>query len=148
MGRLVVNLLLDTHIWLWALLEPERLAPRVHAAMSAEGTRRWLSPLSVWEALLLIERGRVAVDRPGPEWVREALERAPVEDAPLTMEVALASRLLATTHQDPVDRFLAATAQVFDLTLVTSDERLLNLKGISLLSNQTPGRRSRPPSRR
>lgn len=143
-----MNLLLDTHIWLWALLEPERLVPGVHSALAAEGTRRWLSPLSVWEALLLIERGRLAVDRPGPDWVREALERAPVEDAPLTTEVAIASRLFATTHQDSVDRFLAATAQVFDLTLVTSDERLLNLKGVSLLSNRKSGRRTRPTSRR
>ncbi len=128
-----MNLLLDTHIWLWSLLEPERLTPKVAGALTAEGARIWLSPLSVWEALLLIERKRVAVDAPAEQWVREALERAPVEEAALTGEVAFISRALRTRHKDPVDRFLVATAQVFDLTFVTADATLMNLKGVSIL---------------
>lgn len=143
-----MNLLLDTHIWLWALLEPDRLAPRVSAALTADDVRRWLSPLSIWEALLLIERGRLIVDRPPTEWVREALRRAPVEEAPLTVEVTIASRALAMRHQDPVDRFLAATAQVFELTLVTADEHLLALKSISLLPNTISRRPRRPRTKR
>ena len=43
-----MKLLLDTHIWLWALLEPERLSPAVRAALQAEGNELWLSPVSVW----------------------------------------------------------------------------------------------------
>jgi PIN domain nuclease of toxin-antitoxin system len=137
-----VKLLLDTHIWLWSLLEPARLSPKVAAALASPDTERWLSPLSVWEALLLIERKRLAVDRPGDAWVREALERAPVTEAPVTREVAIASRALKTRHRDPVDRFLAATAQVFDLTLVTADAAVLAIKGVTSLPNRTPrGRR-------
>jgi PIN domain nuclease of toxin-antitoxin system len=147
-GRDAVNLLLDTHIWLWALLEPDRLAPRVRAALTADDVRCWLSPLSIWEALLLIERGRLSVDQPPTEWVREALRRAPVEEAPLTVEVAIASRALTVRHQDPVDRFLAATAQVFELTLVTADEHLLAPKGISLLPNTASRRPRRPRTKR
>jgi PIN domain nuclease of toxin-antitoxin system len=52
-----VNLLLDTHIWLWSLLSPERLTPTVRAALTSGDRRLWLSPRSVWEACLLIERG-------------------------------------------------------------------------------------------
>lgn len=132
-----MNLLLDTHIWLWALLEPERLSPKVVNILAAEGTRRWLSPLSVWEALTLIERKRVEVDRPADQWVREALSRAPVTEAPVTTEVAFAARALRSRHRDPVDRFLAATAQVFDLTLVTSDAQVLAMRGFGVLSNRT-----------
>ena len=132
-----MNLLLDTHIWLWALLEPERLSSKAAAMLAAEGTRRWLSPLSVWEALILIERRRVEVDRPGDAWVREALLRAPVTEAPITTEVAFAARAIRGTHRDPVDRFLAATAQVFELTLVTSDVQLLAMKGFAVLPNRT-----------
>lgn len=128
-----MNLLLDTHIWLWSLIEPDRLPTRVAAALTADNTRLWLSPLSVWEALLLIERKRVIVDGPGDRWVREALERAPLEEAPITSEVAFASRALKTRHRDPVDRFLVASAQVFDLTLVTADVHLLTLKGVRIL---------------
>ena len=61
------------------------------------------------------------MDRPPAEWIREALVKAPVEEAPLTVEVALASRALVSKHRDPADRFLVATAQIFDLTLVTAD---------------------------
>jgi PIN domain nuclease of toxin-antitoxin system len=132
-----MNLLLDTHIWLWSLLDPDRLTARVAAALTADDTRLWLSPLSVWEALLLIERKRVVVDGPGERWVRDALERAPVEEAPVTREVAFASRALKTRHRDPVDRFLVASAQVFDLTLVTADVHLMTLKSVRLLRGRT-----------
>ena len=142
MGCAAVNLLLDTHIWLWSLLEPARLAPAVARAIGDDSTRRWLSPLSVWEAALLIERGRVQVDLAPDAWLREALVRAPVEEAAVTTEVVLASRALATRHRDPVDRFLAATAQVFDLTLVTADRQLFRLPGLRVLRNRTA--RGRP----
>jgi PIN domain nuclease of toxin-antitoxin system len=108
----------------------------VSRALTATGTKRWLSPLSIWEAMLLIERKRLTVDASAELWVREALERAPVEEAPVTTEVVLASRALATDHRDPVDRFLAATAQVFDLTLVTSDRELFGLPGVRVMKNQ------------
>jgi PIN domain nuclease of toxin-antitoxin system len=51
-------------------------------------------------------------------------------------------------HQDPVDRFLAATAQVYELTLVTADAHLLALKGISLLPNTVSRRPRRPRTKR
>lgn len=129
-----MNYLLDTHIWLWSLLEPERLTPRVVSALTADDARLWLSPLSVWEALLLIERKRIIVEATPEHWVREALTRAPVEEAPVTNEIAFASRALKTRHRDPVDRFLAATAEMFDFTLVTADVSLVRLKSIRTLS--------------
>lgn len=131
-----MKLLLDTHIWLWSLLEPARLSPKVAAALANPDTERWLSPSSVWEALLLIERKRLAVDRPGEAWVREALERAPMTDAPVTREVAIACHSFKSRHRDPVDRFLMATAIVFELTLVTADTTLLGMKQLDLLPNR------------
>ncbi len=131
-----VNLLLDTHIWLWSLLEPERLSPAVAANLTADSARRWLSPISVWEAHLLIERRRLWVDGDATRWIREALAAAPIDEAPLTTEVALASRALKTKHRDPADRFLVATAQVFELTLVTADRALFAIPGVRVLKNQ------------
>lgn len=137
-----MNLLLDTHVWLWSLLEPERLPPSVVAALGSATTRRWLSPLSVWEALLLIERRRLQVDADGRTWVRQALATAPVEEAPVTTEVVMASRQLPSAHRDPVDRFVAATALVFDLTLVTADRELQRIAGAKVLkANRTSRRR-------
>jgi PIN domain nuclease of toxin-antitoxin system len=147
-GRDPVKLLLDTHIWLWSLLEPDRLSPAVAAALSNPATERWLSPLSVWEALLLIERKRLEVDRPGDAWVREALDRAPITEAPVTCEAAIASRALKSRHRDPVDRFLVATALVFELTLVTADTELLAMKGVPLLANRPARGRATSPAGR
>jgi PIN domain nuclease of toxin-antitoxin system len=121
-----MKLLLDTHIWLWGLIEPGRLATRVASALRGSDTERWLSPLSV----------REHVDRPADAWVREALERAPVREAPVNHEVALASRRLKTKHRDPVDRFLIATGQVFDVTLVTQDAMLMSQADVKVLPNR------------
>lgn len=132
-----MNLLLDTHIWLWSHAEPERLTNRVAAALADESNQLWLSPISLWEFLLLAERGRVRVrDGTGPEWVEAALSRAPMHDAPLSREVAVRSRSVRLDHEDPADRFLAATANVYELSLVTADDRLLRGKGFRTLANR------------
>jgi PIN domain nuclease of toxin-antitoxin system len=122
----------------WSLTEPERLGRRVAAALADRANFLWLSPISVWEFLLLAERGRIRVqgDVGPPGWVQTALSRTPMRDAPLNREVALRSRAVRLAHEDPADRFLAATAEVYELTLVTADERLLRGKGIRTLANR------------
>ena len=130
-----MRLLLDTHIWLWSLLSPSRLAPKVAAELEADANELWLSPVSVWEALVLAEKGRLDLGRDPINWVREALAKVQFREAALNHEVAIRSRLVELAHPDPADRFLAATAAVYDLTLVTSDERLVASRGISLLPN-------------
>ena len=136
-----MNLLLDTHIWLWALLDPERLPRKAAAAIADQGNRCWISALSIWEALLLAERRRIEIDRDGESWLREALAAWPLEIAPVTTEVAFASRHLDTDHGDPVDRFLLATASVFDLTLVTADHAISRVPGVRVLPLRAARRR-------
>ncbi len=131
-----MRLLLDTHIWIWSLLEPERLSPKVHAALKEPATEVWLSPISIWEALLLVERGRIMVAGDPRAWVREMVHSLPRREAPLTHDVAIMSRQIDLAHQDPADRFLVATAVVFDLTLVTADERLLDSPDLPVLANR------------
>jgi len=53
----------------------------------------------------------------------------------MNYEVAIQSRAIDLEHRDPADRFLAATALVYDLTLVTADERLLRSRMIASLAN-------------
>jgi PIN domain nuclease of toxin-antitoxin system len=119
-----VKFLLDTHVWLWSLLEPARLRPEVARSLASSDNQKWLSPISVWETLLLGERGRLHL-APDPEaWVRTQLQSAPVRQVPVDQEIAIQSRRLRTSHEDPADRFIAATARVHELTLVTADARL------------------------
>lgn len=133
-----MKLLLDTHVWLWSLIEPSRLSTRVKEAIVHESSELWLSPISVWEFLLLAQRGRIQVhgNVAASAWVEAALTAVPMRDAPLTREVALRSREVRIDHEDPADRFIAATASVYDLTLVTGDERLLRGEGFQTLANR------------
>jgi PIN domain nuclease of toxin-antitoxin system len=128
-----VKLLLDTHIWLWALHAPSRLNPRVRAELSNRTNELWLSPISTWEALLLNAKGRISLPAHLAEWVTQAT--APLREAPFTHEIVLAAQQLPLPHRDPADRFLAATAQVMDLTLVTSDDLLLGLGTFRTMRN-------------
>lgn len=130
-----MRLLLDTHIWLWSLLEPVRLTKQVAAELENPDNELWLSPISLWEVLILVEKRRVVLDLDPAAWIRRVLARVPFKEAPLNHEVALKSRSLSLAHQDPADRFLAATALVYDLTLVTADERLLHSKELHVLPN-------------
>jgi len=131
-----VKLLLDTHIWIWSVADKSRLRPRVLKALENPANELWLSPISVWELLILVEKGRVVLNVDVREWIGQALEAAPLQEAPLTTEVVLATREIRLSHHDPADAFLAATAKVFDLTLVTSDARLIATKGLSILPNR------------
>lgn len=128
-------LLLDTHIWLWALLDPDRLSGNVRRALSAAPDTPRLSSVSVWEAAILAERGRIRLEPDTQRWLNKALSAAPVTEVPLTFEAALASRSIALEHRDPADRFIAASALVFGLTLVTADRRLLRCPDIDVLAN-------------
>lgn len=130
-----MKLLLDTHIWIWSLLEPARLSSRVRRVLASADHELWLSSISIWEFLLLAERGRVKLDRSAPEWLDAALLRAPVGEAPVTHQIARQSRCLDLTHDDPADRFIAATTLVLGLTLITADTRLLASKSISTMAN-------------
>ena len=128
-----MKLLLDTPIWLWGLLEPSRLGPRTLSELRDTANEVWLSPISTWEALLLHAKGKIRLSVDLAEWIAEST--AGTREAPLTHEIALVAQQLPL-HQDPADRFLAATAQVLGLTLVTADERLLGLRNIRTLANR------------
>lgn len=131
-----MKLLLDTHIWLWSLLEPKKLSRRVLKELENTSNELWLSPISTWEVLMLCEKSRVVVNEDTGKWIAKALSAVGLREAPLTHDVAVESRSIQLPHRDPADKFLVATAKVFDLTLVTADRNLIAAKGISVLANR------------
>lgn len=56
-----MNFLLDTHIWLWIHREPSKLSPAVNQSVADLDNDLWLSPVSIWELIILIEKGRVTL---------------------------------------------------------------------------------------
>jgi PIN domain nuclease of toxin-antitoxin system len=131
-----MRLLLDTHIWLWSIGEPKRLTARVARELANPENQLWLSAVSVWELQLLVRKKRIQLDEETEPWVRKTLDRLQLNEAPLTIEVALELPSLNLPHSDPADHFLVATAKVLELTLVTADERLLECSEISVLPNR------------
>lgn len=131
-----MKLLLDTHIWIWSVLEPKRLARRVARAIDNPENELWLSPMSVWELLMLTQKGRLQLDEDAVSWARRTVEQLQLNEAPLTFEVALESSTLSLAHSDPSDRLIAASAKVFDLTLVTADDKLIAAPGVKVMPNR------------
>lgn len=116
-----MNLLLDTHLLLWAAGEPGRLSKRARSLLLDPGNRLMFSSASLWE--IAIKRGlgrddfRVDVRR---LW-RMLLASGYLELA-VTSEHALIAGDLPNLHKDPFDRILIAQARVEGLTLLTVDK--------------------------
>ena len=128
-----MKLLLDTHIWIWTVSDGERLSTRVRKEILDTANESWVSPVSAWELLVLHSKGRIQLTPSPREWFARASVQ--VREAPLTQEIVLAAYELELETDDPADRFLAATAQVLGLTLVSADRLLLGLGNIATLAN-------------
>ena len=131
-----MRLLLDTHIWIWSRLDPDRLVPQVATELQNPIHELWLSPLSIWELMALTERGRVSLDIDIRQWVAQALADPPIREAMVTNDVTLETLRFRLQHRDPFDWLLVATARVYELTLITSDERLIGIPGVPVLPNR------------
>jgi PIN domain nuclease of toxin-antitoxin system len=131
-----MKLLLDTHIWIWSVLEPKRLSRKIARAIDNPQNELWLSSISVWELLMLTQKGRVQLDEDASIWAQRTVEQMQLHEAPITFEVALQTSNLSVAHSDPSDRLIAASAIVFDLTLVTADEKLIGAAGVNVLPNR------------
>jgi len=128
-----LNLLLDTHVWIWSLLEPKRLSTAARKVLEDPGNDLFLSPISVWETIVLHRKGRIDLGAEPFVWVETALRAVPIQEAPLNMSVAIQSEKLELDWKDPADRFLAATAVVYDLVLVTRDSHLQHRTGFRVI---------------
>jgi PIN domain nuclease of toxin-antitoxin system len=131
-----VNILLDTHIWLWSFLEKRRIRKGLTTALENPENQLWLSPVSVWEAMVLFQKGKIQIASDPGIWIRQALAKGFVAETALTHEIALQSRLIELPHPDPADRFIAATALIHGFTLATSDKHLLKCRSVHTLPNR------------
>jgi PIN domain nuclease of toxin-antitoxin system len=134
MGSTAMKLLLDTHIWLWYLLGNKRLSTNLQTIIADETTELWLSPISVWETLILAEKGRISLQPNAVKWIDLALNTLEIREAPLVRQIAILSRQIELPHQDPADRFIAATAVYHNLILATVDSNLTGISGLQTIS--------------
>ncbi|MGA2635969.1 MAG: type II toxin-antitoxin system VapC family toxin [Terracidiphilus sp.] len=119
-------ILLDTHIVVWLMVSPEQLSDRARVAIlqaSIAGEKIAYSPVSLYEIANAARRNRLHLYTTIEEFI--AAIGAKLELIPLTAAIAVcAAKIPVPFHGDPMDRIIAATAIVGDLTLITRDDRI------------------------
>lgn len=128
-----MRLLLDTHVWLWLQVSPERLGARAFEAVSSTANELVLSAASAWEIAIKYRLGKLPLPEPPARYVPERVLRHGVTWLPIAPHHALAVADLPELHGDPFDRLLVAQAMAEGLTLVTADGALAAY-GVAILA--------------
>lgn len=117
-----MRVLLDTHVLLWSIEEPERIGAEAQAAFRNDVTGVVVSVVNLWEIAIKRRLGHLKAPESLPDLV--------VEMGHQVLDVRMAHawhvRMLPLHHRDPFDRMLVAQAQVEDLTLITHDQALFD----------------------
>jgi PIN domain nuclease of toxin-antitoxin system len=116
-----LNLLLDTHIALWAITDSPRLPAQARALLLDAQNSVWVSAVSVWEVAIKHGLGRHEMPVSGQQAL-EHFKSAGYELLAITPEHAAAVGDLPAIHQDPFDRLLVAQALAVPMRLVTHDQ--------------------------
>lgn len=123
-------MLLDTHVWLWAVDGGTKLGAKTRRHLD-KATRSLpgevcISAVSAFEIAALHTAGHVQLNQPVERWIREAIDRAKVRVIDLERDIAVDAGLIPPSAlPDPFDRCLVATAREYGLPLVTRDRRIL-----------------------
>jgi len=119
-----VRILLDTHVWLWMLVSPDRIGREAREELADRENNLVLSAASSWEIAIKYRLGKLPLPEPPGEFIPPRLARDGI--VPLPIEHAHATRVadLPELHRDPFDRLLVAQAQLEDLTIFTADDKL------------------------
>ena len=129
-----MKILLDTHIWIWYLFDDPLLSQNLKTAIADPANEIWLSPITIWEILLLGKKGKLSLPPDPVTWIENALDLLETREAPLNHAIALLSRELQCPHEDPADRFLAATTIHYHLQLATVDRHLVATPSVPTIS--------------
>jgi PIN domain nuclease of toxin-antitoxin system len=115
-----VNYLLDTHILLWTLAEPERVPGPMRRTIEGTGNRVWFSAASIWEIAIKHSLGREDFPvEPGTIW--KAARETGLEELAVTAEHSVGVDKLPWLHRDPFDRLLVAQARMEGMKLLSVD---------------------------
>lgn len=120
-------ILLDTHIWIWWINEPIKLAPETVAYLdSLSPATIHISSISCWEVSKLVEKKRLALPVALTDWLELAIDRTGITTISLEREIIVdACSLPGTFHADPADQLIVSTSRVKQLPLLTADGKIL-----------------------
>ena len=117
-------IVLDTHVWIWFVSNPELLSEKASEAIetSIEENAVLISTISAWEVALLVARKRLKFTLDVADWVAKSEMLPFIQFVPIDNDIAIKSvRLPEPFHDDPADRIIIASALSFGAPLVTKD---------------------------
>jgi len=112
--------LLDTHTFLWAIAEDEKLSRRARQIYTSSNDL-WLSVVSVWEILIKVQAGKLPLPEPTGPYLTKKLAKERIEILPITLDHVLQTESLPPHHRDPFDRLLIAQSIQEDWPIITAD---------------------------
>lgn len=115
-----MDLLLDTHVFIWWAAKDDKLSDVARAAIADETNRVIVSAVSVWEISIKRAVGKLAF----ADDILKVLGRTGFEELDITPRHADAAGSLPPHHADPFDRLLVAQARIEGLVLVTQDRQI------------------------
>jgi PIN domain nuclease of toxin-antitoxin system len=116
-----VRYLLDTHTFLWWVVDDPRLSARVREIMRDSGNDFYFSAVSAWEIAIKHQLGRLTLDRDSDRFVTEQIAANRLATLPIDLRHALQAGKLPLQHRDPFDRLLIAQSLLEDLPILTGD---------------------------
>jgi PIN domain nuclease of toxin-antitoxin system len=122
-------ILLDTHVWLWLLHDPNQLSSQAQALIDLEERNNGLivSAISVWEIAAKVGIGKLTSPLPIEEWYKLAKSQSGIVVESLNPLDAIAStQLPGDFHKDPADRILVAIARRYGISFLSCDAKILN----------------------
>ncbi len=119
-----MKLLLDTHIFLWFILNNERLPELLRASIEAETNEVLLSTVSVWEIAIKYQLNHLPLPKPPSVFIPEQRALNRIQSLPLDEASAAQLQRLPPHHNDPFDRMLICQALTHDLLLVSVDDKI------------------------
>ncbi|HWL53125.1 MAG TPA: type II toxin-antitoxin system VapC family toxin [Chthoniobacteraceae bacterium] len=128
--------LLDTNAWLRFFNRPEELSAASRKVLGEQIVVA-LAAISLWEVSMLVAKGKIILPVPIQKWMELSLPDGRVEVLPITPEIAVDScHLPSDFHGDPADRLIVATARAHELTVATSDEKILRYPHVKTFSTR------------
>jgi PIN domain nuclease of toxin-antitoxin system len=112
--------LLDTHTFLWAIAEEEKLSRKAQQIYTGPHDL-WLSVASIWEILIKVQTGRLPLPTPAGRYLVKELSRNRIEVLPITLDHVLRLESLSPHHRDPFDRLLIAQSMEQGWPIISAD---------------------------
>ena len=123
-----MNLLVDTHIILWAANQPQKLSDKAEQLLADTGNTLIFSAASIWEIAIKNRLGKAHFQFE-PQMLRRGLLDNDWRELPVNGQHAIATGDLTDIHKDPFDRILIAQANSEGFTLLTADKTLSKYPG-------------------